>query len=433
MNKIITSLVVFFIFLSATAQKKAVDSIISENKTTYNTWSIEVNIGFSKAVRPFTDGYASSGDSKFLNITGINHFDIGVRKMINPKFGLKFDIASDIIENQGSSADSKNFYSTQNRVALQGIINLARVLNFNTFSKRIGLLAHGGVQFGALTPKPVGSKIRTDRNGGYIIGLTPQVKITDKLVFTTDFSVLVNSRQHLTWNGGENKVSNNLSGEMNVINFGLTCYLGKNGKHADWTNLPAKHDPVLQKSIEALEKLIKDVDLDGIPDYIDLQNDTPKGLVVDSRGRFIDVNKNNIPDELEPPVETVKKPTETKTDESYNLDNIKLEFGIIDIYYDPNKISPVERSKTVLNNLILFLKKFPETKITLTGYSYATGNAKTNIELANKRAENLKKFIVSKGITADRMTTSGKGVDQFSNVNDISSLELARRVSITLK
>ena len=234
MNKIITSLVVFFTLLSGTAQKKAVDSIIGEYKTTYNTWSIEANIGSSKAVRPFTDGYASSGDSKFLNITGINHFDIGVRKMINPKFGLKFDIASDIIENQGSSADSKNFYSTQNRVALQGIINLARVLNFNTFSKRIGLLAHGGVQLGSLTPKPVGGKIRSDRNGGYIIGLTPQVKITDKLVFTSDFSVLVNSRQHSTWNGGENKVSNNLSGEMNVINFGLTCYLGKNAKHEDW-------------------------------------------------------------------------------------------------------------------------------------------------------------------------------------------------------
>ena len=123
------------------------------------------------------------------------------------------------------------------------------------------------------------------------------------------------------------------------------------------SNLSGSYNYTSKYSDYALNNFINlctDNDLDGVPDYIDLQNDTPKGLVVDSRGRFIDVNKNNIPDELEPPVETVKKPTETKTDESYNLDNIKLEFGIIDIYYDPNKILPVERSKTVLNNLILF-------------------------------------------------------------------------------
>jgi OOP family OmpA-OmpF porin len=268
-----------------------------------------------------------------------------------------------------------------------------------------------------------------------MLGLTPQFRLTNKLVFTSDFSVLVNSRQHLNWDGGENLISNNLSGEMNVISFGLTLYLGNKEKHADWFIPKPKQDPKIQKSLAELELLKKDIDGDGVTDNLDLQNDTPKNVAVDSRGRFIDLNKNNTPDELEPKVETVvaTTPITTNTDTAYKSEEIKLEFGIVDIYYDVNKILPIARSTSVLNNLILFLKKYPETKIALTGYADPTGNAQANIELANKRAENLKKYIISNGIDANRMTTSGNGVDQSSNVNDTSSLELARRVSITLQ
>jgi OOP family OmpA-OmpF porin len=439
MNKIITSLIVFFTLFTASAQETVVDTIISKNKLPYNSWSIEVNIGSNKAVRPFSPGYAVSGDSRFLNITGINHFDIGIRKMLNTKFGFKFDLASDIIESQDGVTDSKSFQTTQNRVAIQGIANIGRLLNFESFTKRFGLLAHGGVQISKLTGKPKGGRIITENNGGYMLGLSPQFKIANKLVANFDFSVLVNSRQHLTWNGIESPIYNNLSGEMNVLSFGLTLYLGNKKEHADWfIPVAPKQDPAIQKSLAELELLIKDADIDGVPDHIDLQNNTPKNLVVDSRGRYIDLNTNNIPDELEPKVETPVKETAVATNTNTvitpeNITDIRLEFGIVDIYYNVNKTLPVERSTSVLNNLIKFLKKYPETKIALTGYADVTGSAEANIVLANKRAENLKNYIISNGIDSNRMTTSGNGVDKESNINNDPSLQLARRVSITLQ
>ncbi len=437
MYKIITSLVVFLTLFTASAQVPVVDTIISKDKSPYNTWSIEVNIGSNKAVRPFSPGYAVSGDSRFLNITGINHFDIGIRKMLNTKFGFKFDLASDVIESQDGVTDSKSFQTTQNRIALQGVANVGRLLNFESFTKRFGLLAHGGVQISKLTGKL--SRIITENNGGYMVGLSPQFKIANKLVANFDFSVLVNSRQHLTWNGRENSISNNLSGEMNVLSFGLTLYLGNKKEHADWyIPVAPKQDPAIQKSLAELELLIKDADIDGVPDHIDLQNNTPKNLVVDSRGRYIDLNTNNIPDELEPKVETPVKETAVATNTNTvitpeNITDIRLEFGIVDIYYDVNKTLPVERSTSVLNNLIKFLKKYPETKIVLTGYADVTGNAEANIVLANKRAENLKNYFISNGIDSYRMTTSGNGVDQASKVDNDNSLQIARRVSITLQ
>ena len=444
MNKIIISLVVYLTLFTVSAQENVIEKNISKNKLPYNTWSIEANIGSNKAVRPFTQGYATSGDNKFLNITGINHFDIGIRKMLNTYFGFKFDLASDIIENQGDNGDSKSFQSTQNRIAIQGVANVGRILKFESFTKRFGLLAHGGVQISKFTGKPNGAqnspnpaKSITENNGGYMLGLSPQYKITNKLVANFDFTVLVNSRQHLTWDGNSSANGNNLSGEMNVLSFGLTLYLGKNKEHdsetkkehADWYIPKPYQDPTIKNSLAELELLKKDSDKDGVTDNLDLQKNTPQNVAVDSRGRYFDINSNNIPDELEPKIETPIKETAV----SENITDIRLEFGIVDIYYDVDKTLPVVRSVGVLNNLILFLKKYPETKISLTGFADVTGNLEANIELAKQRAENLKKFIISNGIDESRMTTSGNGVDQDSKVDNDPSLQLARRVSITLQ
>jgi OmpA-OmpF porin, OOP family len=449
MNKLITLLAVFISTFTVLAQDPPTDLSIKSNKSPYNTWSIEANIGSNKAVRPFTEGYATSGDNKFLNITGINHFDIGVRKMLNRFFGFKFDIASDIVESQEGVTDSKPFQSTQNRIGLQGYANLGRLFNFESFTRTFGLLAHGGVQISKFTGKPNvaqkfpnSGKSFTENNGGYIIGLSPQVKITNKLVANFDFSVLINSRQHLAWDGNSSIDANNLSGEMNVLSFGLTLYMGdKKKEHADWyIPVVSKLDSDTQKKLAELELLKKDGDGDGVPDSLDLQKDTPKNVAVDSRGRFIDKNSNNIPDELEPKVETPIKETavatNTNTEKINNPENIReiiLEFGFVDIYYDVDKTLPVVRSMGVLNNLILFLKKYPTTKIAITGYADVTGNPDANIELANKRSENLKKLIVSNGIDANRINAIGKGVDQSSKANDDPSLQLGRRVSITLQ
>ena len=453
MNKIVILTVLFFSMFNVSAQDRVLDTVTGKNKLVYNTWSIEANVGKNKAIRPFTTGYATSGDNKFLNITGINHFDFGVRKMLNRYFGFKFDFAVDLVESQEGVTDSKPFQSVQNRIALQGYANIGRILKFESFTKTFGLLAHGGVQISKFTAKPNGGqqfpnggKSFTENNGGYMLGLTPQIKISDKLVFTGDFSVLINSRQHLAWDGNSSADANNLSGEMNVLSVGLTFYMGdRKKKHADWyIPVALKQDPKVQKKLAELELLKKDGDGDGVTDSLDLQKDTPKNAAVDSRGRFFDTNKNNIPDELEPKeepkVETVVKETVVapattpiNTSSEYNSKEILLEFGVVDIYYDVDKTLPVVRSMPVLTNLIKFLKKYPNAKINLTGYTDVTGINESNIVLANNRAENLKKYIASNGIDPERMNTSGKGVDEYSKVNDDPSLQIARRVSVTLQ
>jgi OOP family OmpA-OmpF porin len=229
MNRIIGTTILLLTFFTISAQ----EIITNQSKNEYNKWSVEVNIGNNKPIKPFSTGYSTSGDNIFLKFPVINHFDIGVRHMFSTKFGVKLDIGSDIIENQ-KGTDSENFYSQQNIASLQMVYNLGKVLGFEGFTNRFGLLAHFGIQYSQLNGKKLNGKDVSENNGGSIFGLTPQLKLSDRFAVSVDFSFLTNTRQHLNWDGAYSNVSRNLTGRLNYFKLGLNYYLGKNEKHADW-------------------------------------------------------------------------------------------------------------------------------------------------------------------------------------------------------
>jgi OOP family OmpA-OmpF porin len=52
--------------------------------------------------------------------------------------------------------------------------------------------------------------------------------------------------------------------------FGITVYLGKNEKHADWVTLIDKDVLALTERVDNLETMLID-DQDGVADYLDLE------------------------------------------------------------------------------------------------------------------------------------------------------------------
>ena len=425
MKKIITFAVIFGSAISLFAQEK--------EATEYNRWSFELNAGPNKGIKPFDAGYSSSNEAKYMSLSEINHFDLGFRYMLTPKFGLKLDLASDQIANQSGSS-SLPFEVQQFRIGFQGVTNAGKLLGFEDFSKRIGLLIHAGVQASQISTKTGANKGLAEGNGGIMLGLTPQIRLSNKFVFTADFTILSNVRQHLTWNGGISAQSENLTGQMYTTSLGLTYYFGKNGKHADWyipENNATKTDPEVLKRLDELDILMKDTDRDGILDHLDVENNTPNGVAVDSKGRFIDVNKNGTPDELEPKTKESLL-SESKISKS-NAVKTLIEKGYVNVFYDVNKDQPNSGSINNVYYIIKFLKEYPETKATLTGYTDVNGNEDVNMNLSQRRAQNLYSIIVSNGIDAKRVSILGSGVDtNFESTNN-TSLGLARRVSINLE
>lgn len=416
--------------LALSAQEKD-----TKSSKQFNAWSLELNVGKNIALAPFGDGYSASNENKLLGNISVNHFDIGVRYMLTSKFGMKLDFANDKISNASGSL-SLPYESQQYRIGLQGVINAGNLMGFDEFTKTIGLLIHGGIQASLFTPKTGVNKNITEKNGGIMLGVTPQVKLTNNLAFTLDFTVLSNLRQHFAWDGSTSAQANNLNGQMYTTSLGITYSFGKHENHADWVVPSNNNDKVaeINKRVDAVEKLMNDTDRDGIVDHLDVQNNTPTGVTVDSKGRFIDENKNGTPDEMEPNKGITA--TNDKGINNGNGNNLEInvlkdlvENGYVNVYFDVNQDVPNAGSTNSVFQIIEYLKLYPQSKINLSGFADVRGDENSNKDLSKRRAENVRKLLIDSGINNNRITCSPEGVDKNSPASK-SGFDLSRRVSL---
>ena len=403
----------------------------------FNRWSVEGSIGQNKPVRPFAVGYYSSNPNKYFNFSKINHFDLGVRYMLSNSFGFKLDFAMDQFSEQPNTG-SLTFDTQQNRVSFQGVMNLGRLLRFESFTNRFGLLAHAGVQVSQFKVNEGANKNITEDNGGVMFGLTPQVRFTKWLALTADFTVVNNVRQHLNWDGSAANRDGNLSGIMYNTSIGLTAYLGKKEKHADWydeKDLRSNElvvDTEARKRLDNIETLMNDTDRDGVPDYLDAENNTPGGVAVDSKGRFIDTNKNGTPDEMEPRARKDNNFSEV-IDNQNKQDAIGylVEKGYVNIFFDVNQDVPNAGSTNNVYYIVKFLRDFPKAKIQLNGFADSRGDEQNNIALSERRVQKIFDLLVASGIEQNRIEIKANGIDTQA-LNSPLGYNLARRVSVTI-
>lgn len=79
------------------------------------------------------------------------------------------------------------------------------------------------------------------------------------------------------------------------------------------------------------------------------------------------------------------------------------------VFFDLNSFAIRKESYDELNKLTKFLNDHPLTRIELGGHTDNTGNEERNRQLSSARAEAVKKYLVSKGISPLRVSTKGYG------------------------
>lgn len=79
------------------------------------------------------------------------------------------------------------------------------------------------------------------------------------------------------------------------------------------------------------------------------------------------------------------------------------------IFYETNKFNLLDQSRTELEHLLRFLKSNPTVKIEIGGHTDKVGSDADNQALSEKRAGEVKKFLVAQGIAADRIAAAGYG------------------------
>ncbi len=115
----------------------------------------------------------------------------------------------------------------------------------------------------------------------------------------------------------------------------------------------------------------------------------------------------------------------------------KTERGLVitlgDVLFDTNKAQLKSGGSQSLEKLAGFLKKYPDRQAKIEGYTDSTGAADYNKELSDRRASAVRTSLVDMGISNDRITTRGYGMESPVASNDTASgRQLNRRVEIIL-
>ena len=77
---------------------------------------------------------------------------------------------------------------------------------------------------------------------------------------------------------------------------------------------------------------------------------------------------------------------------------------VINFNYGEDRLLPIYRS--LLDKSIPLIKENPTAKFEVAGFADSSGGAESNVSLSLKRANNVKKYLVSKGVPKDRLTTT---------------------------
>jgi OOP family OmpA-OmpF porin len=147
-----------------------------------------------------------------------------------------------------------------------------------------------------------------------------------------------------------------------------------------------------------------DSDGDGVTDNLDKCPNTPKGCKVDAVGCPIDTDGDGVADCADKCPGTPKGLAVDETGcvpEGFQL--------VADVLFDTNKSEIKPEGMAQLDKGVEFLKKNPQIKVEIQGYTDSTGAAAWNATLSQRRAESVMKYLVSKGVPAGQLMAKGFG------------------------
>jgi outer membrane protein OmpA-like peptidoglycan-associated protein len=103
------------------------------------------------------------------------------------------------------------------------------------------------------------------------------------------------------------------------------------------------------------------------------------------------------------------------------------------LLFDVDKADIQTTTKANLDELAQTLKKYDDTNILVEGHTDATGEDSYNKKLSDKRAESVENYLVTNGVSDNRITTKGYGETQpVADNNTDSGRQQNRRVEVAI-
>ena len=407
------------------------------NAQDYNKWSIDASGGVSiLSSSGFSEGY-------FASVPNVWTTNGGIRYMFNNKFGLRLGGGFDQLQHAGNSP---KFATRIWNVNVQGVANLGRALSFEDFTKNFGLLAHFGVGYGHMTSK---SFKGVDNLGIIIFGITPQVRLSNRVTLLLSGTFNWYLTQQYTFNGESLTRDPNVTPMRNVnfqgLNFtataGLQIALGKKQVHADWYGVK-REEKDKDKKVAQNEKTVDN-------------RITRGGSDITANGQRIETDKdprlanNNVKSDDENDFDDdengdISNNSNIASNNNQNTNNNNIivesvdpakeliEKGYVNAYFGFDSSEPQDGSLWAVGFVANYLKQNPDAKLNIIGYTDQVGNAGYNEKLSKKRADAVKQLLVEMGVDTSRLASQGKGVDKKTKAKSAGARRLVRRVTFEL-
>lgn len=101
------------------------------------------------------------------------------------------------------------------------------------------------------------------------------------------------------------------------------------------------------------------------------------------------------------------------------------------ILFDSGKSTIKQKSTTNLNEIVKVMNQYSSAKFKIEGHTDNMGNAKDNLQLSKDRAAAVKQYLISKGISSERLSSEGYGdIKPIADNNTAEGRALNRRVEI---
>lgn len=114
-------------------------------------------------------------------------------------------------------------------------------------------------------------------------------------------------------------------------------------------------------------------------------------------------------------------------------EGIKLVLNENAVRFDTNKSTLTATAKANLDKLIPVFQEYPDTNITIFGYTDSTGSAEYNLKLSGERAASVKNYLVAKGLAASRFDVTGLGIaDPIASNETVEGRSKNRRVEFAI-
>ncbi|BAP33223.1 ompa/motb domain-containing protein [Chryseobacterium sp. StRB126] len=209
-----------------------------------------------------------------------------------------------------------------------------------------------------------------------------------------------------------NKRSEQVSDNFFNATLGLSVKLGKHESHLMW------HDPlqeiyykldVLANKNQDIEVCKKgDADNDGVCDDWDRQLDTPAGARVDGAGVALDTDLDGVIDLYDKCV-TVPGPVENNGCPTTTTGPVvETETKLEGIEFDLNSDRILPSNTPILNNAVNYINS-SNGAYNVIGATDTRGTDAYNQKLSQRRANNVKSYLLKNGVQSGKLNAIGKG------------------------